>query len=341
MTVPAVSGWDKRPVRFRPVSTSPLPAEQAVPMSIAPSEATRIEGTLLDHIAHAVPRWQDVWHRYATDLGAEWSSGGPGPGFAPGQLQFSNGARVEMLMPWNVEVNDFLSRFLVTNGPGPHHLTFKVPDLADAIERVRAFGIEPVGIDFSHPEWLEAFIHPKQGTGVVVQLAEDHETWNGPAPDDFPTERRQRPDGSGPVPPASLLRVCHVVADLDAALELFSGVLDGRVVNEGTSAGLHWVDLAWPSPMGIRLMATAARAPGASTGTWLEGRPGRVHHITLEVDEPEGVPSSAPASSLFALAETDGGSPVWEINRGANAGLGVVLVPPGTTFRATPDGPVT
>jgi catechol 2,3-dioxygenase-like lactoylglutathione lyase family enzyme len=309
-------------------------------MSITPSQPTRIEGTLLDHVAHAVPRWQDVWHRYATDLGAEWSSGGPGPGFAPGQLQFANGARVEMLMPWNVDVNDFLSRFLSANGPGPHHLTFKVPDLADAIERVRTFGIEPVGIDFSHPEWLEAFLHPKNASGVVVQLAEEHESWNNPAPDDFPTLRRQQTDGSGPVPPAALVRVCHVVADFDGAVDLFSGVLNGRVVNEGTSAGLHWVDLAWPGPLGIRLMGTAVHTSAASVAGWLNGRSGRVHHITLEVDEPGQVPGSVTATSEFALAETDDGSSVWEIAHEANAGLGMVLVRPGTTHRTSPDGPV-
>ena len=64
-----------------------------------PTDGHRIDGTVLDHVAHAVPRWQDVWDRYAIDLGAEWTSGGPGPGFAPGQLQFANGARVEVLMP--------------------------------------------------------------------------------------------------------------------------------------------------------------------------------------------------------------------------------------------------
>ena len=307
-------------------------------MSMAPS---RIEGILLDHIAHAVPHWHDVWHRYATDLGAEWSSGGPGPGFAPGQLRFANEARIEMLMPWNVAVNDFLSRFLATNGPGPHHVTFKVPDLADAIERVRTFGIEPVGIDFTHPEWLEAFLHPKQATGIVVQLAEDHETWNEPAPADFPTVRRQKADGSGPATPAILRQICHVVADFDGAVELFGGLLNGRIVNECTSAGLRWVDLAWPGPMGIRLMATSVESPDRSVAAWIGIRPGRVHHITLEVDEPEGVPGSEPATSAFALAEADDGSAVWEIDRDANAGLGVVLVPSGTGLGATPVRPVT
>ena len=310
-------------------------------MSIAPSAAIRIEGALLDHIAHAVPRWHDVWDRYATDLGVEWSSGGPGPGFAPGQVRFANGARIEMLMPWNVDVNDFLSRFLAANGPGPHHLTFKVPDLAAAIERVRTFGIEPVGIDFSHPEWLEAFIHPKQGTGVVVQLAEDHETWNEPAPADFPNAQRQKANGTGPVPPANLVRICHVVADLDRSVDLFGGVLNGRIVNECTSAGLRWTDLVWPGPMGIRLMAPSVDTPDGPVAAWLDGRSGRVHHITLEVSEPEGVPDSAPATSAFALAEADDGSSVWEIDRVANAGLGMVLVSSETGLWADSDEPVT
>src|SRR5665213_2365264 len=72
-----------------PVSTTPVATDQAVAMSTAHTEGTGIEGTVLDHIAHAVPRWQDVWGRYATDLGASWSSGGPGPGFAPAQLRFA------------------------------------------------------------------------------------------------------------------------------------------------------------------------------------------------------------------------------------------------------------
>ena len=45
-------------------------------MSITPDASPRIEGTVLDHVAHAVPRWQEVWGRYATDLGAVWASGG-------------------------------------------------------------------------------------------------------------------------------------------------------------------------------------------------------------------------------------------------------------------------
>ena len=310
-------------------------------MSPAPSETTRIEGTLLDHIAHAVPRWQDVWHRYAADFGAVWSSGGPGPGFAPAQLQFANGARVEVLMPWAVEVNDFLSRFLAANGSGPHHLTFKVPDLAEAIEATRAFGIEPIRIDLRDPEWLEAFLHPKEATGVVVQLAQAAEGWSSPAPDDYPTDRRIRSDGSGPVPPAALLRACHVVADLDAATALFGGLLDGQVAGEGASEGLRWIDLAWPGPLGVRLLGadTSVGDPADPVARWLGGRSGRVHHVTVVAEEPHGVPGAMPTTSAFAAVEADGsGGGAWEIDRADNAGLGVVLIPPGADPGVPPTG---
>ncbi len=171
-------------------------------MSTTRADGPSIDGAVLDHVAHAVPRWQDVWHRYATDLGAEWASGGPGPGFAPGQLRFANGARVEVLMPCNVDVNDFLARFLDRSGPGAHHLTFKVPDLGAAIDAAGQFRIEPINVDLSDPEWMEAFLHPTPAGGVVVQLAEAPHPWSSPPPDDFPTARRMRPDGSGPRAPA-------------------------------------------------------------------------------------------------------------------------------------------
>jgi len=305
-------------------------------MSNVNIEGTGIEGTVLDHVAHAVPRWQDVWGRYATDLGAAWSSGGPGPGFAPAQLRFANGSRVEVLMPWDTEVNDFLSRFLTANGPGAHHLTFKVPDLVDAIDRARAHGIEPVGIDLSHPEWLEAFLHPKMATGVVVQLAEEHQSWSSPAPEDYPTARRTRSDGSGAVPTASLLHVCHVVADMDAGLGLFAGLLSGRTVAEGTSDGLRWVDLAWPGPLGVRLVGPDGGAAAGPVAEWLTGRSGRVHHLAMEVEEPAGVPEAVPAGSPIARIEGRAGSPTWEIDGDHNAGLGLVLVPTGAGPGATP-----
>src|SRR3954470_17744736 len=130
-----------------------------------------IDSVDLDHVAVAVEQWGDAWPRFVGVLGGRWMSGGKGPGFAPSQLGFANGMRVEVLEPHLVEVNDFLRRFLDRSGPGPHHLTFKVPDINTALAATEAAGYRVVNVDLSDPMWKEAFLYPKDATGVVVQLA--------------------------------------------------------------------------------------------------------------------------------------------------------------------------
>ncbi len=285
-----------------------------------------IEAVSLDHVAHAVPRWQDVWTRYAADLGAEWISGGQGRGFAPAQLRFANGARIEVLMPNDPHLNDFLQRFLTASGPGPHHMTFKVPDLTSAIERARASGIDPIGIDRSDPEWMEAFLHPKQATGVVVQLAEAYGTWSSPAPEDFPGGRRQRLDGTGPIHPAAFGRIVHAVADLDSASALFAGLLGGTVVSRGSRSDHAWVDIEWGGPPGLRLAAPKESSPTSPLARWLEGRTGRVHHLEFDVEEPASIPGARAASGgLIGMDISDESRKHWMIGRDTNFGLQLVF----------------
>ncbi len=287
---------------------------------------TAIRGTVLDHVAHAVPRWQDVWNRYAVDLGAEWSSGGPGPGFAPAQLRFGNDARLEVLMPNAVETNDFLARFLAHSGPGPHHLTFKVPELGPALDQVRACGFEPIGIDLRDPEWLEAFIHPKQATGVVVQIAEAPVPWSSPPPADYPKERRASGTGGGPLSAAHLRWVTHAVSDLRAATMLFVELLGGEVVGEGSSPGLQWMDLAWAGPLRIRLGSPSGSSTTGPISDWLAGRTGRIHHLLVEVEQPDRVAGARPVDpSLAGSGLLPDDEAMWEVAPADNFGLRLIL----------------
>jgi hypothetical protein len=281
-----------------------------------------IDGVVLDHVAHAVHHWQDVWHRYAVDLGADWSSGGLATGFAPGQIEFANGARLELLMPNDVEANDFLHRFLAAGGPGPHHLTFKVPDLVLAIEQIRGAGYEPIGIDLSAPEWMETFIHPKQATGIVLQLAQAPSPWTGPPPDGFPTEKRQRRDGAGAARPASLLLATHVVADLEVATALFVVLLGGEITAEGGEDDHRWMELSWGGPMGLRLVHPTGPSP-SPLGDWLGGRSGRLHHLEFQVDDAGEVPGARPDEVALG-ANRDRGA-IWVIPPEENEGMRLVL----------------
>lgn len=284
-----------------------------------------IGGVILDHVAHAVPRWQDVWGRYAVDLGAEWNSGGPGPGFAPGQLRFGNAARIEVLMPHDPQINDFLQRFLAASGPGPHHLTFKVPDLTEALEKARTAGFEPIGVNRSDPEWMEAFLHPKAASGVVVQVAEAPHAWTSPPPADYPTERRWRQDGSGPVPAAAFRRVVHAVAELQTAADLFVGLLGADVTGEGLHRDHRWMELSWAGPLGLRLVAPRAHDSAAPLRRWLGGRSGRIHHLEFEAEEAEAIPSLVTGDATSLGLDQEQPDPFWMIPGEAHFGLALMV----------------
>lgn len=300
---------------------------------------------VLDHVAHAVVRWQDAWARYAVDLGARWASGvSDGAGFSPAQLRFGNGARLELLMPSRTESNDFLARFLDRHGPGAHHVTFKVPDLDRAIDAARTAGLTPIGIQRSDPAWQEAFLSPRQATGVVVQLAQAAGDWVTEAPEDFPTSARTFSDGT-PVPPAHLDLVVHAVARLDEGLALFAGLLGGTEVGRGEEDGVVWAELRWSGPLGLRLVAPADDGLTNPLASWIGGRSGRIHHLHLTAAEPDSVtgarpsglpsvlsspPLSAPLASSVApgsprLDRSPSSASPLEVPPEANLGLRLVL----------------
>ena len=37
---------------------------------------------------------------------------------------------------------------------------------------MRALGIEPVGVNLGNPNWREAFLHPRNAHGIVIQVAQ-------------------------------------------------------------------------------------------------------------------------------------------------------------------------
>lgn len=257
-----------------------------------------IEGADLDHVALAAHGRQDLEVRYGGELGGKPLAAGPGPGFRWAQLQYGNGMVVEMLDPYQVERNDFLQRFLDRSGPGPHHVTFKVPEFRAALEAARSAGYGPVGIDESDPNWKEAFLHPKDAPGVVVQLAESHEHLDDLDPNYYPLSR--------------LRHVGHAVASIDDGLRLFAGLLGGVTVEEGKGDDHTWVELGWPGPGRIRLLQPDGAGPVAD---WLGERRGRVHHLGFAVAEP--------AQISGATRRDDH----WVVDPGDNLGTRLILTP--------------
>jgi methylmalonyl-CoA/ethylmalonyl-CoA epimerase len=104
-------------------------------------------------------------------LGAEFLYGADDveQGFRYVQYRLPGGGKLELVTPLG---DGFLARFLETHGEGLHHVTLKVDDLTAQLGRLEAAGIHPVLVDMSDPDWREAFLHPRDAHGVLVQLAE-------------------------------------------------------------------------------------------------------------------------------------------------------------------------
>jgi methylmalonyl-CoA epimerase len=84
---------------------------------------------------------------------------------------------VELLRP--LEPDTPVGRFLVSRGPGLHHVAYQVPDIEAALAGLREQGVQLIdekprtGIRSSRV----AFLHPRSAGGVlteIVQPAEGH-----------------------------------------------------------------------------------------------------------------------------------------------------------------------
>jgi methylmalonyl-CoA/ethylmalonyl-CoA epimerase len=147
-----------------------------------------VRSVLFDHIAIAVPRLADAEAILGGELGGRPASGMTRSEFRFHHWRYEGGGDLEVLEPAGAD--GFLHRFIAQRGPGIHHVTFTVPSLVEACERARAQGYSIVGYDDSDPEWKEAFLHPRQAQGIVVQFAEPSADAPGPPPHD---EGRRRP----------------------------------------------------------------------------------------------------------------------------------------------------
>lgn len=204
---------------------------------------------VLDHVAVGTSTLGDGWDLFGGLLGGAWAYGGHSPGFWWGQLRFSGGPKVELLTPTGGADAAFLEQFLATRGPGFHHLNFVVPAIEVTLGKIRALGVEPVGVRLQDPRWKEAFLRPRDAFGTVVQVAEQA----GPPVSSAP------PAGLGNRGhPCSLSAVELRVGDIDGAMRLFHEALDGEICSRHDSEGGLRAELSWPNGARLRLVHDAA-----------------------------------------------------------------------------------
>ncbi len=230
---------------------------------------------VLDHLAIGTPALTDGWELFGGVLGGTWMYGGDAPGFWWGQLKFAAGPKIELMTPTGGPDAAFLERFLASRGAGPHHFNFIVSDIEATLARIRALGIEPVGVDLSNPYWKEAFLRPSSAHGIVIQVAQQAGSPRAAPPRELPE----------PGPPTAFGLIEHHVGDLAGATRLFREVLDGQL-EAGTDDA---AELTWPGGKRIRLV----RADGLPLG-------GALHHVRFTRDDGAFSTQDAERAALLA-----------------------------------------
>ena len=126
----------------------------------------------VDHVAIAVRDIGAAMRLYVDTLGARFLFAGDSEadGFRWAQFTFPAGGKIELVSP--LRADSFLTRFLDRHGEGMHHVTLKVPDIAAALAALSTAGIEPINVRIEDPQWKEAFIHPRDANGTLVQIAQ-------------------------------------------------------------------------------------------------------------------------------------------------------------------------
>jgi GTPase len=125
----------------------------------------------LDHIGIAVGALADVVAFYRDALGLEVSTPHDVPGDRVRAAFVAVGdASLELLEP--TAPDSVIARFIDRRGPGLHHVTLVVEDLAAALDQLKARGvrlIDEAPRDGAHGSRV-AFVHPSATGGVLLEL---------------------------------------------------------------------------------------------------------------------------------------------------------------------------
>jgi methylmalonyl-CoA/ethylmalonyl-CoA epimerase len=134
-----------------------------------------VRGDRLDHVGVAVRDLAVGAALFRDVLGAEFLFGSevPSQAFRFVQYRWPGGGKVELVTPAG---EGFVSRFLDRRGEGVHHLTLRVDRIEESIGRLEAAGVPLILVSLEDPNWKEAFIHPADAQGVLIQLAESPHT---------------------------------------------------------------------------------------------------------------------------------------------------------------------
>lgn len=232
-----------------------------------------------DHVALAAPRIAAAPEFLVGELGGVSGFGGPAGDYRWWHWDFAGGGRIEVIEP-DGPPGGFVHRFLARNGPGIHHVTFKVPSLPKTCERAEGFGYDIVGYNDADPGWREAFLHPKQAMGIVVQIVQPRERAEG---DGGYRAGEPPPQPDDPPPSAAVVGVRMRTGDRARAVRQWGELLEAEVAEAPDE-----LLFSWPGS-GMRVAVSLER-----------GGPDASEAIELRADRPLRLPEG-PHPVLGAL----------------------------------------
>jgi len=129
----------------------------------------------VEHVGIAVRDVEPAEHVLAT-LGAEKyvDDTGPDGEFRWIGYKLGDASGLELLAP--LVEDSFLTDFLDEHGPGLHHVTFEVADMDAVVDTLESEGISVVD-RAEHEGYEEAFVHPGNPTGGLLQLMRYEENY--------------------------------------------------------------------------------------------------------------------------------------------------------------------
>lgn len=257
----------------------------------------------LDHLAIAVPEWSAAGSMLASDLGGRFKHGFRLRDFSPCQISFADDMRLELLAPGAAE-GSFLVKFLGEDDGAarPHHVTFKVHDIHQAIARAREHGIEPILVRTDNELWREAFLHPRDtGLGFLVQMVQacgDPADFTGDDAEWRVEQTWQEPSSGASSGIAYLL---GSVASWENARRALADILGAEREVLEAGRGETWERFRWPE--GADLVLTDSPAAGTqpgitAAGVTPPGAPARGDYSPDSVYETVAAAAVAPALGI-------------------------------------------
>ncbi len=125
----------------------------------------------LDHVGLCVEDIDEATKLYAAVLGAAATR------FDDDDLldchwvrfQLGNGQLLELVAPRS-DRSPYRT-FLDKRGPGLHHLSFRVSNLATELARLQELDLPVIGANPDHAGWQELFVHPGSTCGALLHFA--------------------------------------------------------------------------------------------------------------------------------------------------------------------------